>query len=105
MADRYECVEFSQPYLDFGLVIVVPVKPNIMKERFIFFYAFTRKLWIILLAMTIGTVSVVWFNEHTHGNSEFVVTSIFEYASKMLWFAVAVLSFAHSKSPFLCQIL
>ncbi|KAI7743773.1 hypothetical protein M8C21_005718, partial [Ambrosia artemisiifolia] len=95
MADRYEYAEFSQPYLDSGLVIVVPVKPNIMKERFIFFYAFTTKLWIILLAMTIGTVSIVWLNEHVHGNDEFVATSIFEYASKMLWFSVAVLSLAH----------
>ncbi|KAI3821205.1 hypothetical protein L1987_08765 [Smallanthus sonchifolius] len=95
MADRYEYAEFSQPYLDSGLVIVVPVKPNIMKERFIFFYAFTTKLWIILLTMTIGTVSVVWLNEHVNGNDEFVATSIFEYISKMLWFAVSVLSLAH----------
>ncbi|KAK9080205.1 hypothetical protein SSX86_001880 [Deinandra increscens subsp. villosa] len=95
MADRYEYAEFSQPYLDSGLVIVVPMKPNIMKERFIFFYAFTTKLWIILFAMTIGTVSVVWLNEHVHGNNEFVATSTFEYVSKMLWFAVAVLSLAH----------
>lgn len=98
MADRYEYAEFTQPYLDSGLVIVVPVKPNIMKERFIFFYAFTTKLWILLLAMTIGTVSIVWLNEHVHGNDEFVATSTFEYISKMLWFAVAVLSLAHSKS-------
>ncbi|KAD4385228.1 hypothetical protein E3N88_25396 [Mikania micrantha] len=95
MADRYEYVEFSQPYLDSGLVIVVPVKPKIMKGRFIFFYAFTTKLWIILLAMTIGTVSVVWLNEHVHGNDEFVAASTFEYVSKMLWFAVSILSLAH----------
>ncbi|XP_076949381.1 glutamate receptor 2.7-like [Bidens hawaiensis] len=95
MADRYEYVEFSQPYMDSGLVMVVPLKPNPMKERFIFFYAFTTKLWIILLAMTIGTVSVVWLNEHVHGNKEFVATSTFEYISKMLLFAVAVLSFSH----------
>ncbi|CAH1454312.1 unnamed protein product [Lactuca virosa] len=95
MADRYEYAEFSQPYIDSGLVRVVPIKSNSMKEGFIFLYAFTAKMWIILLAMTIGTVSIVWFNEHVHGNEDFEASSSLECISRMLWFAVAVLSLAH----------
>ena len=97
MADRYEYAQFSQPYMESGLVMVVPVKPNSMKETFFFIYAFTTKMWIILLTMTLATVSVVWFNEHVDNNKDFQASSTFEYITKMLWFAVAVLSLAHSK--------
>ncbi|KAI3504859.1 hypothetical protein L1887_26609 [Cichorium endivia] len=95
IADRYEYAEFSQPYMDSGLIRVVPIKSDAMKEGFIFLYAFTTKMWIILLAMTIGTVSIVWFNEHVHGNEDFEASSSLECISRMLWFAVAVLSLAH----------
>lgn len=98
IADRYEYAEFSQPYMDSGLIKVVPIKSDAMKEGFIFLYAFTTKMWIILLAMTIGTVSIVWFNEHVHGNEDFEASSSLECISRMLWFAVAVLSLAHSKT-------
>nr|XP_043639502.1 glutamate receptor 2.9-like [Erigeron canadensis] len=95
MADRYEYAQFSQPYMESGLVMVVPLKQESMKEGFIFLYAFTTKMWIVLLAMTIGTVSVVWFNEHVHGSEDFKASSALDCFSKMLWFSVAVLSLAH----------
>ncbi|KAI3688981.1 hypothetical protein L2E82_46927 [Cichorium intybus] len=98
IADRYEYAEFSQPYMDSGLIKVVPIKSDAMKEGFIFLYAFTTKMWIILLAMTIGTVSIVWFNEHVHGNEDFEASSSLECISRMLWFAVAVLSLAHREA-------
>nr|GEW23607.1 glutamate receptor 2.9-like [Tanacetum cinerariifolium] len=95
MADRYEYAQFSQPYMESGLVMVVPIKPNSMKETFFFIYAFTTKMWIMLLTMTLATVSVVWFNEHVDNNPDFQASSTFEYITQMLWFAVAVLSLAH----------
>ncbi|PWA45598.1 ionotropic glutamate receptor, metazoa, Periplasmic binding protein-like I [Artemisia annua] len=95
MADRYEYALFFHPYMESRLVMVVPVKPNSMKETFFFIYAFTTKMWIILLTMTLATVSVVWFNEHVDNNKDFQASSTFEYITKMLWFAVAVLSLAN----------
>ncbi|XP_071694039.1 glutamate receptor 2.9-like [Rutidosis leptorrhynchoides] len=97
MADRYEYAEFSQPYMESGLVIIVPLKPDSTKEWFIFFYAFTTNMWIIILTMTIGTGSVVWFNEHLDGNEQFKAESTFEYISKMLWFSIAVITLSHKE--------
>nr|XP_043608442.1 glutamate receptor 2.5-like [Erigeron canadensis] len=94
-ADRYKHSQFSQPYMDTELVMVAPVKRDSLKEGYIFIYAFTTKMWLILLAMTVGTVSVVWFNEHIHGNGDFDASSTLEYITRMLWFAIAVLSLSH----------
>ncbi|XP_071694527.1 glutamate receptor 2.9-like [Rutidosis leptorrhynchoides] len=91
-ADRYRYAEFSQPYMETEIVIVVPAKRDTNKEGFIFLYVFTKKLWIALLAMTIGTILIVWFNEHVHENQDFKASSTFEYVTKMIWFAIAILS-------------
>ncbi|XP_071692201.1 glutamate receptor 2.9-like [Rutidosis leptorrhynchoides] len=91
-ANRYQYVEFSQPYMETEIVMVAPAKRDTNKEDFIFLYAITPKLWIVLLAMTIGTVLVVWFNEHVHENQDFKASSTSEYITKMIWFAIAVWS-------------
>ncbi|PWA54331.1 ionotropic glutamate receptor, metazoa, Periplasmic binding protein-like I [Artemisia annua] len=102
-ADRYKCAEFSQPFMETRLEMVVLVKRDTMKDGFIYLYAFTTKMWIVYLLMTVGTVSVVWLNEHVHGNEDFEASSTFEYITKMLWFTIAILSLSHSKLQFLFQ--
>ncbi|KAI3686812.1 hypothetical protein L1987_80501 [Smallanthus sonchifolius] len=57
MADRYEYAEFSQPYLDSGLVVVVPVKPNIMKESLSFSLAHRELISNNLSRLVLAT----WF--------------------------------------------
>ncbi|XP_071694524.1 glutamate receptor 2.8-like [Rutidosis leptorrhynchoides] len=89
---RYQYADFSQPYMETEIVMVAPMKKDTYNKGFIFLYAFTSKLWIVLLAMTVGTASVIWFNEHVHENMDFKGSSTFEYITNMLWFAVAVLS-------------
>ncbi|KAG8377606.1 hypothetical protein BUALT_Bualt08G0050500 [Buddleja alternifolia] len=50
-ADRYMYAEFSQPYIESGLAMVVTVKPGLKESKFIALNAFTKKMWIQLAVM------------------------------------------------------
>ncbi|KAK4859601.1 hypothetical protein QYF36_008424 [Acer negundo] len=42
--DRYQYAEFSQPYVESGLVMIVLVKPDNSKETLLFMKTFTTKM-------------------------------------------------------------
>ncbi|KAK4846630.1 hypothetical protein QYF36_020078 [Acer negundo] len=49
MANRYQYAEFSQPYVESGLVMIVPVKPDKSKETWLFMKTFTTKMWLLMV--------------------------------------------------------
>ncbi|KAK4352094.1 hypothetical protein RND71_027612 [Anisodus tanguticus] len=71
MADRYEYAEFSQPYIDSGLVMIVTERPKLKKPHFIVIKAFKLKLWILLAVMSMSTGVVIWLNEYVNDNPDF----------------------------------
>lgn len=101
MADRYEIAEFSQPYMESGLVMVVTVKPDTTNEKFMFMKAFSMEMWLLMALMSMSTGFVVWLTENVENNPEFASSSVFHHVGRMLWFSVTVLSFAQSKSQLL----
>ncbi|MBA0565921.1 hypothetical protein Golob_010776, partial [Gossypium lobatum] len=64
MAYRYQYAEFSQPYLESGLIMVVTAKPDKSKERWVFLETFTRRMWLITIAMHTFIGFVIWLIEH-----------------------------------------
>lgn len=96
MPDRYELAEFSQPYIDSGLVMVVTERPRPEKTNFIVIKAFKLKLWILLAVMSMSTGVVIWLNEYVNDNLDFS-GSFPQLIGSMLWFSVTVLSFSQSK--------
>ncbi|XP_060199436.1 glutamate receptor 2.9-like [Lycium barbarum] len=97
MPDRYEHAEFSQPYIDSGLVMVVTERPILKKTHFIVIKAFKLKLWILLAVMSMSTGVVIWLNEYVNDNSDFS-GSFPQLIGSMLWFSVTVLSFSQRES-------
>ena len=96
MADRYEYAEFSQPYMESGLVMVVPVKPDKTKEIWMFMSAFKMEMWVLMPSMHILTAFVIWLIERGENNPDFV----HPHSSNIwtvLWFSVTLLFFAQSK--------
>ncbi|XP_070056303.1 glutamate receptor 2.9-like [Nicotiana tomentosiformis] len=93
MADRYEYAEFSQPYIDSGLVMIVTERPILKKPHFIVIKAFKLKLWILLAVMSMSTGVVIWLNEYVNNNPDFS-GSFPQLIGSMLWFSVTVLSFS-----------
>ncbi|XP_055836107.1 glutamate receptor 2.9-like isoform X1 [Solanum dulcamara] len=97
LADRYEYAEFSQPYIDSGLVMVVTERPRLKKHHFIVIKAFKLKLWIQLAVMSMSTGVVIWLNEYVNDNPDFR-GSFPQLIGSVLWFSVTVLSFSQRES-------
>ncbi|KAL5558846.1 hypothetical protein UlMin_035057 [Ulmus minor] len=96
--DRYRYVDYSQPYLSSGLEMVVTVKPDKVKETWMFMKAFTKKMWLQMVFMHFSICSVVWFIENLHGKNHEL-----KGLGAMLWFSITILFFAQ-REPLKCNL-
>ncbi|KAK6939608.1 Ionotropic glutamate receptor [Dillenia turbinata] len=93
MSNRFQYVEFTQPYVDSGLVMVVPVKPS-TTDIWIFVKIFSARMWILMALMTLLTglaiVLIEWRKvmEELKGDD-----SLAKKVGKIWWFPIAVLFF------------
>ncbi|KAH7294358.1 hypothetical protein KP509_28G068100 [Ceratopteris richardii] len=90
---RLDMVDFTQPYIESGLEIIVPlvsVRPN---TRWAFLQPFTPALWFTIGGFFLFTGAVIWMLEHKSNSafrgyvSDQIITS--------LWFIFSTLFFAH----------
>ncbi|KAL5841527.1 hypothetical protein ACOSQ3_012130 [Xanthoceras sorbifolium] len=93
LADRTKIVEFTQPYAESGLSMVVPAKSE--ESAWMFLRPFTWTMWVVTGAILIYTMLIVWLLEHNH-NPEFNGPWL-DQISTALWFTFSSLFFAHSK--------
>lgn len=91
-ADRFQYVDFTEPYMMGGLVMIVKEETRNWKQIWIFMKTFTTPMWIILPIFHLVIMSVVWFVRDR--NDRDLPPGIPE----MLWFAVTVIFYAQSKS-------
>ncbi|KAA8532457.1 hypothetical protein F0562_032490 [Nyssa sinensis] len=92
LANRFEHVEFSQPFAESGLTMIVPVKPQTPKA-WMFLKPFTVEMWIATCLILIYTMSVVWLLER-QSNPEFEGPWKHQLGTA-LWFTFSSLFFAH----------
>lgn len=88
LSDRYQLAEFSQPYVESGLVMIVTV--NKSKETWMFMKSFTMRMWLTMAAMHMFVGFVIWLIEREEN------PDLKSYGA-MLWFSITVLFFAQSK--------
>lgn len=93
LADRFNYVEFTQPYTESGLSMVVPIESG--ESAWMFMKPFTWEMWVATAAILVYTMLVVWFLEHPT-NPEFS-GSLKKQIGTTLWFTFSSLFFAHSK--------
>ncbi|KAL2494936.1 Glutamate receptor 2.7 [Forsythia ovata] len=93
LADRSRSVEFTQPFMESGLSMLVPVKKTQM--AWIFVKPFTRNMWMVTFAILFYTMFVVWFIEH-QSNPEFKGPWKDQLGTAM-WFTFSSLFFAHKE--------
>jgi ionotropic glutamate receptor len=103
LAKRWENVEFTVPFTESGLSMVVPVKPG--PKGWIFLHPFTLGMWLAIVVVLVYTMFIVWFVEH-RSNPDFS-GSWKDQLGNALWFTFSSLFLAHSKynifsSMFLC---
>ncbi|KAI5055045.1 hypothetical protein GOP47_0030190 [Adiantum capillus-veneris] len=90
---RLDLVDFTQPYIESGLEIVVPLVSTRPNTRWAFLQPFTPALWLTIGTFFLFTGAVIWMLEHK-----------FNYAFRgrarkqivnSLWFIFSTLFFAH----------
>jgi ionotropic glutamate receptor len=69
VTNRTKAVDFTQPYIESGLVVVVPVM-KLNSRAWTFFQPFTPFMWGVTAAFFFIIGAVVWILEH-RTNDEF----------------------------------
>ncbi|XP_038897242.1 glutamate receptor 2.8-like [Benincasa hispida] len=66
VSTRYEHAEFTHPYSEAGLVMIVPTINNRSNRALLFTKPFTLTMWIVISVVNIYNGFVVWFIERNH---------------------------------------
>jgi ionotropic glutamate receptor len=93
LANRLDYVEFTQPYIESGLSMIVPAKPE--GSAWMFLKPFTWEMWVVTGAIMLYTMLIIWFLEHRF-NPEFS-GALKNQIGTTFWFTFSSLFFAHSK--------
>jgi ionotropic glutamate receptor len=94
VTNRTRVVDFTQPYVESGLVIVSTVKAKSSNE-WAFLRPFTPGMWAIIGAFFLFVGAVVWILEHRF-NPEFRGSPRKQMVT-MFWFSFSTMFFAHSE--------
>ncbi|KAL9663361.1 hypothetical protein QQ045_018747 [Rhodiola kirilowii] len=92
VTNRTRMVDFTQPYIESGLVVVAPVR-KLSPHAWSFLRPFTPQMWGVTAVFFLVVGAVVWILEHRVNNQfrgppkeQFVTT---------LWFSFSTLFFSH----------
>ncbi|XP_059442099.1 glutamate receptor 2.8-like [Corylus avellana] len=66
VAKRYQHVEFTHPYTESGLVMIVPVRTQNSNRAWLFVKPFTKAMWVLVGAISVYNSFVVWLIERKH---------------------------------------
>ncbi|CAN0853240.1 Glutamate receptor 2.7 [Linum grandiflorum] len=62
LADRLDKVEFTQPFAESGLSMIVPARSE--KSAWMFMKPFTMEMWLVTGTILVYTMLIIWFLEH-----------------------------------------
>ncbi|XP_076942422.1 glutamate receptor 2.8-like isoform X2 [Bidens hawaiensis] len=94
-ADRSNYVDFTLPYTESGVSMVVPIKKDERKNAWIFMRPLEKQLWFTTCGFFIYTGIVVWILEH-RVNKEFRGRP-YKQVGMIFWFSFSTLVFAHKE--------
>nr|KYP41075.1 Glutamate receptor 3.2 [Cajanus cajan] len=95
VTDRTRIVDFTQPYIESGLVVVAPVK-KLKSSAWAFLRPFTPMMWGVTAFFFLLVGAVVWILEH-RTNDEFRGPPK-EQIVTVLWFSFSTMFFAHREN-------
>ncbi|KAG6501051.1 glutamate receptor 2.7-like isoform X1 [Zingiber officinale] len=96
LARRSEHVEFTMPFTESGVSMIVPIRGSNDKNIWIFLLPLTTELWLGSLCFFIFTGFVVWAIEH-RGNTEFA-GDLPNQLGTTFYFAFSTLVFSHKEN-------
>ncbi|KAJ0489702.1 putative periplasmic binding protein-like I [Helianthus annuus] len=66
---RHKFVDFTQPYTESGLEMIVPVRSRLSNQPWLFLKPFTAEMWWLIAAITTYNGFVIWLIERSHNKS------------------------------------
>ncbi|KAI7990042.1 Glutamate receptor 2.7 [Camellia lanceoleosa] len=93
VANRSQYVDFSLPYTDSGVSMIVPIRDNRRKNAWVFLKPLTWELWVTSFCSFISVGFVVWVLEHRI-NEDFRGPPSHQTGS-IFWFSFSTMVFAH----------
>ncbi|KAK9677948.1 hypothetical protein RND81_11G177500 [Saponaria officinalis] len=93
--NRTRIVDFTQPYIESGLVVVTTVR-KVKSSAWAFLKPFTLQMWLVTGAFFILVGAVVWILEHRF-NSEFRGPPSQQLLT-ILWFSFSTMFFSHREN-------
>ncbi|BAT80438.1 hypothetical protein LR48_Vigan338s001300 [Vigna angularis] len=95
VTDRTKIVDFTQPYIESGLVVVAPVN-KLKSHAWAFLRPFTPMMWGVTAFFFLFVGTVVWILEH-RTNDDFRGPPK-EQIVTVLWFSFSTMFFAHREN-------
>ncbi|CAA6673454.1 unnamed protein product [Spirodela intermedia] len=95
VTNRTRIVDFTLPYIESGLVILVPMK-KFKSNAWAFLHPFTLGMWGVTAAFFVVVGAVIWILEHRI-NDEFR-GPLKKQITTIIWFSFSTLFFAHRES-------
>ncbi|KAL7218323.1 hypothetical protein ACSBR2_011568 [Camellia fascicularis] len=89
-----EYAEFTEPYTESGLVMIVPVQSQ-TNRALLFMKPFTTDMWILIMAINIYNGFVVWLIERNHCPE--LQGSVTDQIGTLLWLAFTTLFSLHGE--------
>ncbi|KAI3671677.1 hypothetical protein L1987_87417 [Smallanthus sonchifolius] len=94
-ANRSNYVDFTLPYTDSGVSMIVPIRKDESKNAWIFMRPLEKQLWLTSCGFFIYTGVVIWVLEHGV-NKEFRGRP-YKQVGMIFWFSFSTLVFAHKE--------
>ncbi|XP_057775850.1 glutamate receptor 3.2 isoform X2 [Salvia miltiorrhiza] len=95
VTNRTKIVDFTQPYIESGLVVVAPVR-KMNSSPWAFMRPFTALMWGVTAAFFLIVAVVIWILEHRI-NDEFRGPPKRQFIT-ILWFGFSTMFFAHREN-------
>ncbi|PIN03074.1 Glutamate-gated kainate-type ion channel receptor subunit GluR5 [Handroanthus impetiginosus] len=95
VANRSQYVDFTLPYTESGVSMVVPIKYDKSKNAWVFLKPLTIELWLASLCSFIFIGSLIWILEHRI-NEDFRGPP-WHQVGMIFWFAFSTMVFAHKE--------
>ncbi|KAH0656189.1 hypothetical protein KY285_031071 [Solanum tuberosum] len=93
--NRTRIVDFTQPYMESGLVVVAPIK-ELKSSPWAFLQPFTLQMWCVTGVFFLFVGTVIWILEHRH-NPEFRGSPRHQLVT-VFWFSFSTMFFAHREN-------
>ncbi|KVH93101.1 Extracellular solute-binding protein, family 3 [Cynara cardunculus var. scolymus] len=89
LSSRHEYADFTQPYTESGLEMIVPIRSRLSNQPWLFMKPFTSKMWWLIAAITLYNGFIIWLIERTH--CDHLQGSIMTQIGIIIWLAFTTL--------------